>query len=76
MEQGQIITVSLWVLSAFGSILAFFMIRSLKQIDENQRLLGESLKEGLNEAFTRISNIEKEHEKIKAFHFINHGHEL
>jgi hypothetical protein len=75
-KNSEIVSITLWIFTTFGGILAFFLVKTLKEIDHNQSLLSDTLKEGLKEAFSRISSLEKDNERIKVFHHINHGQEL
>jgi hypothetical protein len=70
MSAEQII---LSVVGTLVSIIGFFSIRTLKQIDENQSRLSEKLDSGLGEAFERLRDVEIAQARLEAEHRLNHG---
>ncbi|NTU68913.1 MAG: hypothetical protein HGB02_08550 [Chlorobiaceae bacterium] len=69
METNQVIIA---VLGTMASVIGFFSIRTLKQVDENQAKLSTKLDEGLGEAFERLRSVELDLTGLKAEHKINH----
>jgi hypothetical protein len=76
LKNSEIVSITLWFLTAFSATLSFWFVRSLQAIDNNQKLLSDSLKDGLKEAFSRIVELEKTQEQFKVLHKVNHDQDF
>lgn len=72
IKGSDFVQISMWLFGGFGSIICFFFVRTLKQIDQNQAEFSLFVKQNFDEIYPRLRNLENFKSKIDVLHPQNH----